>query len=108
MPSITPEIGVACPAHRGGGAGLHTEECDSCCRCSSLVGGAVGVLEVVPMLGIEGIGGLAITPMSVGWIIGVLVLAPSPAVDCDGVVVGVGAGVCSTIPFDNGSPSGRA
>ena len=112
-PSITPEIGVAWPAHRGGGAVLHTEEfvngsSDSCCCGSSLGDGAIGVLEIVPMLGSVGIGGLAITPMFVGWVIGVLVLAPSPAVDCDGVVVGVGAGVCSTIPLDGGSPSGRA
>ena len=51
---------------------------------------------------------LEIASMFVGWTIGVLVLAPGPTIDCDGVVVGVGAGVCSTIPLDGGNPSERA
>ena len=106
-PSITPEIGVAWPAQRGGGVGLHTEECDSCCR-GNLGDGAIGVLQIVPMLVGGGIGGLEIAPMFVGWTIGVLVLAPGPAVDCDGVVVGVGASVSGTIPLDSDSPSERA
>ena len=111
-PSVTPEIGVAWPAHRGGGAVLHTEgfvtrSSDSCCR-GNLGDGAIGVLEIVPMLVGGGIGGLEIAPMFVGWTIGVLVLAPGPAIDCDCVVVGVGASVSGTIPLDGGNPSERA
>ena len=66
------------------------------------------MLELMPMLSNESIGGLERTPMFVGCVVGVLVLAPSPVVDCDGVVVGVGASVSSTIPLDCDSPSERA